>query len=382
MGPQALVSSEGDKMSELRKKCEYVCRQTGWKCQHEALEHSQQGFCIFHERKKEKNLQEFNKGISDLLTERTSGIYRFDGFFFPDGAHFKGCWFWQDVSFCDAEFSGENTEFSEANFRGEKVDFSGAKFFSQRTFFDGTCFSGLVDFRYSQFRNSIVFRRTNFATRATFTRVDLTKCYFREADLRNVDLALVDWDWKCRLRNETEIDKRRKRPMYLDACEIYRQLKVHFHLKRDFSMAGMFHFREQECKRKACKFPSDLLKWAFLRFLKWSCGYGEKLSKVFIGAVELIIGFAIVYMWWFGLYQDGTLAFRYKIGFNTTPITTIVQDFLTSVSFSAKGFFPLWRFQRYEVVGDFANLVAGLEFLLGAFMVGLFIYVFRRRMEK
>ncbi len=119
--------------------------------------------------------------------------------------------------------------------------------------------------------------------------------------------------------------------------------------------------------------------------LKLSCGYGEKLRNVMFSSFALILVFGIIIMF-LGLYhtdQNETLLFQYRISsFEHTSISIIMKDFLTSVVFSAKGFFPLWRFQQYKVIGDFANLVAGLEFLLGAFMVGLFVYVFRRRMDK
>ena len=99
----------------------------------------------------------------------------------------------------------------------------------------------------------------------------------------------------------------------------------------------------------------------------------------------LISVFAVCYMF-LGIHdadEQADLVFRYTLNLKTaTPITTVLSDFGTSFMFSVKGFFPLWRFQQHKVVGDFANLVAGVEFLLGAFMVGLFIYVFRRRMEK
>jgi len=173
---------------------------------------------------------------------------------------------------------------------------------------------------------------------------------------------------------------------YFETSEIYRQLKVQFHNKRDFAKAGIFHFREQECKRKAYKLLSwQIFNRAFLRFLKWSCGYGEKLSKVVLSSFEIVLAFAIFYMF-HGLYttdQSESLVFQYSLNtFGATSLGTILKDFWTSLVFSVKGFFPLWRFQQYKVVGDFANLVAGTEFLLGAFMVGLFVYVFRRRMDK
>jgi len=473
-------------MSEVKKKCKYESKWTGWECSYEALEDSKEGFCIFHDRRKDKNIEKFNEGIKNILEDKDSDAYHFEGFYFSGDIFFQSKEFKKDVHFEDAEFcgkitvfvsirfsgnktmfwyakflggwtsfsdvkfvgkntgfglaqfsrgnsnftdvtfsgentvlsgsefsgeninfndvrfSGKNVRFSQAEFRGrntvfskakflaENIDFTGVKFIGERALFDDCTFGGKMDFSNSIFQANTI-----------FSKVDLRKCILKGVDLKNIDFSLMNWNWKDKLGDEVLLEetlrqinseeeryfrRKRKNENYTRVGETYRQLKVQFHNKRDFAKAGMFHFREQECKRKACKLPKDFSKWAFLRILKWSCGYGEKLWKVGVGSAELIIASAITYMWWFGLYtndQNESLVFQYRIAFkNTAPIWTIIKDFFTSLSFSIKGFFPLWRFQQYKVVGEFANLVAGIEFLLGAFMVGLFVYVFRRRMEK
>ena len=487
-------------MEKEKKICRYKNESTDWKCPYEALEDSKEGFCIFHERRKDKDINKFNEGIKRILGDKDSDAYHFDGFYFPKSISFKGFEFKKDVFFTTAEFSGEytnfsgakfsggytnfnlanfsgeytdfaeanfpagnayfggakfsgvtiyftsanfscqntdfngasflakniyfseakfsrgKTDFSRAEFSGEKVDFSMAIFSGEKTLFNGAKFSGEetnfreakflgestdfegaefsgieVKFYYANFFKRIVFDRVIFKAKTNFTGVDLSKCVFSEVDLKNVDFNLLEWDWKRKLGNETELEKileglwEKKHQFYFKTSEIYRQLKVQFHNKRDFAKAGMFHFREQECKRMACKLPKDFFKWIFLWILKVSCGYGEKLRNVGLSSVALVLIFGIIYMF-LGLHatdQNEGLILQYKIAFkDTTPIWTIVNDFGKSLSFSIKGFFPLWRFQQYKVVGDFANLVAGIEFLLGAFMVGLFVYVFRRRMEK
>lgn len=483
-------------MSEVKRKCKYKSSITGWECPYEALEDSKEGFCVFHERRKDKDIKKFNEGIEKILQDKDSDAYHFEGFFFPDSVSFRKFKFKKTVYFCDAQFMGKQTDFSltefaeiksfftgaefsgehttfygakflgpktytdfewaefsskktdfaeskfsgvttnfsQARFTGEKTEFIRCKFSARNTYFFDTRFSSEniyffgaefsgqntvfnkakfsggnnsfslaeflgeeVNFYFSEFLKKIRFDRTIFKAKANFTGVDLRKCIFTEVDLKNVDFSLVEWDWSYKLKNEMElpfgitleeskeIKQEQKHQFYFKTSEIYGQLKVQFHNKRDFAKAGMFHFREQECKRMACELPKDFFKWIFLWILKLSCGYGEKLRNVGLSSVALILIFGIIYMF-IGLHaadQNETLIFKYKIAFkNTAPIWTIIKDYLTSVSFSLKGFFPLWRFQQYKLVGDFANLVAGIEFLLGAFFIGLFIYVFRRRMEK
>jgi len=333
----------------------------------------------------------------------------------------------KSTNFGWARFSGNLTYFGGTKFLGESASFKAAEFACRNTVFDQTSFcaqqtnfqwvkfSGQnTEFTNVKFINATRFARTSFESKTSFTGVDLRKCGFVDVDLKNVEFNLIDWDWKHKLSNETQpelifrefsvatfnqqgvykalgiasfvkVTKGDKLRACLKTSEIYRQLKVHYHSKRDFAKAGMFHFREQECKRKACRLPQNFFKWLFLWILRLSCGYGEKLKNVGLTSVALILGFAVAYMF-LGLHSvDDSirLVFKYNLGFNNiTPVTKILQDFGTSLMFSIKGFFPLWRFQQYKVIGDFANLIAGLEFLLGAFMIGLFIYVFRRRMEK
>jgi uncharacterized protein YjbI with pentapeptide repeats len=513
-----------EKMNEAKKKCKYKSKVTNYECPYEALYDSSEGFCIFHDKRKGKDIKKFNEGIKKILEDENSDACHFEGFFFPDSVNFRGFKFKKSVFFLEAEFSGEHTDFTEAEFSGkdsdfrwtefsgkdtlftnakfsgEYTDFVATRFAGENTWFMNTHFSGKeatfagatflarntsfretklsakkIDFRFAEFSGEevhfikaefsgrdvdftgaifsgknvsfietklsgentnfsgakfsgkntnfywvefsgekinfclaeflgeevsfyypkflqmILFDRTIFKAKTSFIRVDLRKCVFIEVDLKNVDFSLIDWDWKYKLRNETDIGKLveqerlQKFDLYFKTSEIYRQLKVQFTQKRDFAKAGMFHFREQECKRMACELPKDFFRWIFLWILKLSCGYGEKLGNVGLTSVVLVFLFAFGYMF-LGLHNaddSASLVFNYDLSFkNVASITTILRDFWTSLIFSIKGFFPLWRFQQYKVVGDFANLVAGIEFLLGAFMVGLFVYVFRRRMDK
>jgi len=427
-------------VNEAKKKCKYKSSITDWECPYEVVDDSKEGFCIFHERRKDKDIEKFNEGIKRILEDKESDAYHFEGFFFPSSVDFSGFEFKKNVRFDNAEFSGEdnsfkgsefsgkNTAFTETRFLGKLTDFSLARFsgkqcsflrtkfesritsfavtkfladfsdffrsefLSERTRFSVTQFSrGEIEFHGIKCKNRIEFAFVSFKTKVRFVEIDLRKCMLLDVDLINTDFSLLEWNWKDKLLNESDIDwileneKLEKHRFFFKTSEIYRQLKVQFHNKRDFAKAGIFHFREQECKRKACELPKDFFKWIFLWILKLSCGYGEKLRNVGLSSVALVSIFGIIYMF-LGLHttdQNENLLFQYSLNvFSTTSLGTILKNFGTSLIFSIKGFFPLWRFQQYKVVGDFANLVAGTEFLLGAFMVGLFVYVFRRRMDK
>ena len=66
-------------MSEVKNQCKYKCEDTGWECPYEALEDSKEGFCIFHDKREDKNIEKFNEGIRKILQDQESDAYHFEG---------------------------------------------------------------------------------------------------------------------------------------------------------------------------------------------------------------------------------------------------------------------------------------------------------------
>jgi len=133
-----------------------------YKCGEEVWDKSKNGYCIFHEPGKEKDVELFDRGIIQKLGNED---YIFIGYAFPGdtgyfiehkfekSARFDFAIFLGDrTSFGGAEFSGEQTDFSGAKFSGERTDFSEALFSGKRTSFSNAKFSGkLTDFSNAQF---------------------------------------------------------------------------------------------------------------------------------------------------------------------------------------------------------------------------------------
>ena len=86
-------------MSEEKKKCKYKSELTGWECPYELLEDSKEGFCIFHERRMDKDLKKFNHEIGRIGPDKNSGNYHYEGFFFPSSIDFSGLKFGKSVYF-------------------------------------------------------------------------------------------------------------------------------------------------------------------------------------------------------------------------------------------------------------------------------------------
>jgi hypothetical protein len=86
-----------------------------YKCPHERLENSD--YCIFHLQDDNKDIDEFNKGIKEILETEEDSI-NFNGFYFtPDTTDFKNVTFKGYTDFKDAEFGGY-ADFSNTKFKG------------------------------------------------------------------------------------------------------------------------------------------------------------------------------------------------------------------------------------------------------------------------
>jgi len=171
--------------------CKYS-ENTGYKCPHEKLEDSD--YCIFHLKNNNKNVDEFNKMIKEVL-EKEANFINFNGFYFPPGTtDFSNKNFQKSISFDWATFSGD-TDFRNATFSGDAIfryttfsktaDFMNATFSGDAKFWDvefsgdadfmEATFSGDTDFRNATFSGDADFRHATFSKTADFWGVKFSK---------------------------------------------------------------------------------------------------------------------------------------------------------------------------------------------------------------
>ena len=145
------------------------------------------------------------------------------------------------------------------------------------------------------------------------------------------------------------------------AASVYRTLKQWHTEAGMYDVAGEFHYREMEARRKLAqkerRVPDALAMYA-LRFLY---GYGERPLRVVVAAAAVILGFALVHClpgvltggFWSALYYS-------------------------AVSFTALGYGG-WAPEPQGWAGRF--LGAGESFM-GVFMIALFLVTFTRKMTR
>jgi hypothetical protein len=173
------------------------------------------------------------------------------------------------------------------------------------------------------------------------------------ANLQRADLADAYWG-NLVLGEEIEA-------CFREANSLYRTLKQWYTDAGMYSLAGEFHYREMEARRKlACDlgaFSYAMTMYA-LRFLY---GYGERPLRVIAWAAAVILGLALGH-WLFGTLTGGFWSALYY----------------SAVSFTALGY-GKWAAEPQGWAGRFLGVG---ESLLGVFMMALFLVTFTRKMTR
>jgi uncharacterized protein YjbI with pentapeptide repeats len=287
---------------------------------------------------------------------------RFDGATFEGLADLEHSTFYSPASFAVAQFNGE-ARFMRAAFHDETrfVGVIGA----------AGVFSRAEDTRLV----SVTFSQPE---KVTFDHVCLERTRFLGTDVRRVDFRDVQWRKRgghCAAWDDLRLeDDTRKR--YAATRRLYRQLKDNYERQRDPITAGDFHIGEMRMWR----FSNPPAKW-FLRFLKrnlsvlavyqWVSQYGESYSRPLVWALVLILLFAALFARVPGLALQ-----------SITPAgaTSLAGCPWQCLLHSAMHFLPLGG--PFEPVHLAGHAVSGLERVIGAAVIAMFVLALNRRLKR
>jgi len=204
---------------------------------------------------------------------------------------------------------------------------------------------------------------------ASLQRADLSHVNLQQADLRQSDLrraplvhaTLRDANVDNANWGDYVLGEEATYQHFDAAASSYRTLKQRHTEAGMYDIAGEFHYREMEARRKLAweerRLPYALAMYA-LRFLY---GYGERPERVIYSAATVVFGLTLAH-WLFG---------------------TVAGGFLDALYYSAVSFPPLgygeWAPEPQGWAGRF--LGAGESFL-GVFMMALFLVTFTRKMTR
>jgi hypothetical protein len=184
-------------------------------------------------------------------------------------------------------------------------------------------------------------------------RADLRWAEVAYATLRDTNLEDVNWgDYVLGEEIAGDFDR---------AASAYRALKQRHTEAGMYDIAGEFHYREMEARRRQAWNEHRLPYALGLNALGLLYGYGEWPERVIGWVVAVILGFALGH-WLFGTVSGGFLDALYY----------------SAVSFPALGY-GSWAPQPQGWAGRFLGVG---ESLLGVFMMALFLVTFTRKMTR
>jgi len=346
---------------------------------------------------------------AEFSKETRFGEARFFGY-----AQFNDAEFFDSAGFIGAEFSKE-AWFDDAKFSNE-VSFKGAKF-SREASFKNARFSGDVEFNNAQFSGIVDFVKATFYGNLSLTGIDINYVLFDfsfSVFYRELFVDEIQWSRKsCRLKiEETNLER---------AIRNYHLLKKVFKVMGHYRLAGDLFYNEMACRRKLLNanifkkvhphlfnhiryvlgipplkyivnlsfieriwdiqtvrnafnrviredvrdldytpkrsFWEEFAEWLWMQIFYFTCGFGERPSRV--------MGLSLAMILFFGL------AYHLLI-----PISILDAMYLSCDCFVALGVFEGGRIPFY------CRWLAYLETGLGVVTISLFLIVFTRKMAR
>jgi hypothetical protein len=204
---------------------------------------------------------------------------------------------------------------------------------------------------------------------------NLQNCNLLGVDFEHARLENVIWDKdivqerkaKAEVNDEVRID------LYQQSEEIYRNLRRTCESDGLFETAGRFFQKEMKMRRK--QMPLFSLKRLISKLVEFSCGYGERPLRIVILSTMVILLFTCIFFI-SGLDYSGEIL---QVSVNASMKENIAE-LLNSLYFSVVTFTTLGYGDILPI--GISKVFAGIEALLGGFILALFVVVFVKKMTR
>jgi len=300
---------------------------------------------------------------------------------FKREATFNGTIFESEVSFRDATFErlatfGGSTlagrvSFSNSTFMG-LVFFGGATFKGRAVFSGSTCL-GNASFLGALFERTCTFAKRKFGGKLLFTNTEFRQGIQMESDWENPEpekykLPQAEQEG-CRVQKisyENEGRKEAAEAMFVREMRARRREKIRSEKKPLWKMPGRYIFYWLE-------------KWGIDK----TCKYGTDWYSLFKATLLVIVSFSPIYfISYFNIGFLGNLGQSsfYSFNFNWSLVLFIelCHALLQSIIFSIVTFTTLGS-GILNPEGLIISFLVGLQSLIGAFFIALFVVVFARK---
>jgi len=317
------------------KQCIYVFS-NGKRCTDKVFEDDE--YCYWHSCKASKK----DSDVKSVLEQKIKDNELIEGYHLKR-ANLEG------VHFIKANLKNVNLE--RANLRGGHLfgaDFEGANLFK-------------ADCENANLKNANL-------NKANLLGIKLEKAKLERVHLGKKSIVLneIEGDIAREKGNEKEAHNK-----YIEAEEIYRNIKNIFKNQGLAQEVGEFFYREMTVKRKLM--PKFSLERLWSKLVDFTCGYGEKPYKIISSSLVFIFINSIIFFF-SGMINNDTII---RFNLNKSLLENL-ETFLKSCYFSVVTFTTL-GYGDFTAKG-FGKFFAVAEAFLGAFMMALFVITFSKKM--
>ncbi len=305
---------------------------------------------------------------------------------------FKNCIF-KNIQFENCKFLG--CEFLECEFLNTK--FKGCEFFDFNTknityFFNCSFENGI--FEKSDLRNCIF--QQNTIKNIQFVLSNLKRCicdtntiesiYFSDCNLKSFsmiksDVSKLEFDdeFLTKLNENTFFDKfispNKSKEYYTNIYKTYKNIASQFESNRILNISGEYHYLYKCNECKTLEGFSKLKSKIFWMI----CGYGERPTYALVTSLEIVIIFAIIYLFT-GLSIGGRLI-NYTLSlFSVLERKIILVDFLESLYFSLVTFTTVGY---GDIIPTGTSIIlSSIEMIFGVTMVGIWTATLARKITR
>ena len=290
---------------------------------------------------------------------------------------FLGC------EFLDCTFL--NTKFKEDEFFNFNLE--SIAYFSNSSFHN--CIFDKTNLRKSIFQQNkiknIQFILCNLK-KSIFDKDEIESIYFSDCNLKSFSMINskvykleFDDEFVTKLNENTFFDKfickDKNKEYYASISKTYKNIASQFESNRILNISGEYHYLYKCSQSKTLegfsKFKSKIF-WL-------TCGYGERPTYALITSLEIVLIFAIIYM--FTGISIGDRLINYNLtSFSILEKKLILVDFLESLYFSLVTFTTV-GYGDIIPVGT-SIILSSIEMILGVTLVGIWTATLARKITR
>jgi len=204
---------------------------------------------------------------------------------------------------------------------------------------------------------------------------NLQNCNLLGTNFEHARLENVIWDKDILQEKKAKVSQNEEEriDLYQQSEEIYRNLRRTCESDGLFETAGWFFQKEMKMRRKQMPFFSS--KRFISKLVDFSCGYGERPLRIVMLSALVILLFSCIFFITGLSYNDQVIQFSSSVSLQENLLELINALYFSVVTFTTLGYGDILP------VG-ISRLFAGIEALLGGFILALFVVVFVKKMTR